>query len=146
MLGDTRHSFLLHTDTTMGLSPEAQGAAEYAVSLAQEFQARLVLLHVISEPEVGDLVGAADLMTSSRNLLRKLVPPEAEEWCKPECFVERGEPSAKILEFASERQANLIVLGIRPERGIPGSPTHLPIATAHKVISRATCPVLTVRH
>jgi nucleotide-binding universal stress UspA family protein len=128
------------------LSPQSQGAAEYAVSLAQEFQARLVLLHVISEPEMGDLVRAADVMTSSKNLLRKLVPPEAEEWCKPEYFVVRGDRSAKILEFANERQADLIVLGIRPETGVPGAATHLPIATAHKVISRATCPVLTVRH
>jgi nucleotide-binding universal stress UspA family protein len=128
------------------LSLESIGAAEYAVSLAQEFQSRLVILHVIPQPEAGDLVTAADVMASSKNLLRKLVTPEAETWCKPEYFVERGDPAGKILEFARQRETDLIVLGIRPEKGVPGAATHLPIATAHKIVARATCPVLTVRH
>lgn len=127
-------------------SPESQGAAAYAVSLAQEFQSRLILVHVIPETKAGDVVSAADLTTSSEKLLRKLVPPEAEAWCKPECFVVRGDPAEKILEIADVRDTDLIVLGVRPEEGVPGAATHLPIATAHKVVSHATCPVLTVRH
>ena len=51
----------------------------------------------------------------------------------------------RILEVAKERNANLIVLGIRRSGGFPGAVTHLPFATAHKVVSHATCPVLTVR-
>ncbi len=127
-------------------STESQGAAAYAVSLAQEFQSRLILLHVIPEQKAGDLVSAADVATSSEKLLRKLVPPEAEAWCKPEYFVERGDPAEKILEIAKLRETDLIVLGVRPEKGVPGAATHLAIATAHKVVSHATCPVLTVRH
>lgn len=127
-------------------SPESQGAAAYAVSLAQEFQSRLILLHVIPEREVGDLVCAADVTASAENLLRKLVPPEAEAWCKPEYFVERGDPAKKIIAFANGRESDLIVLGVRPEKGVPGAATHLPIATAHRIVSNATCPVLTVRH
>jgi nucleotide-binding universal stress UspA family protein len=127
-------------------STESQGAAAYAVSLAQEFQSRLILLHVIPEQKAGDLVSAADVTASSEKLLRKLVPPEAEAWCKPEYFVERGDPAEKILEMAKLRDTDLIVLGVRPEEGVPGAATHLPIATAHKVVSHATCPVLTVRH
>jgi nucleotide-binding universal stress UspA family protein len=127
-------------------TPESQGAAAYAVSLAQEFQSRLILLHVIPEQKAGDLVSAADVATSSERLLRKLVPPEAQAWCKPEYFVERGDPAEKILEIAKLRETDLIVLGVRPEEGVPGAATHLPIATAHKVVSHATCPVLTVRH
>jgi nucleotide-binding universal stress UspA family protein len=127
-------------------SSESQGVAAYALSLAQEFQSRLILLHVIPEQEPGDLVSAADVTASSEKLLRKLVPPEAEAWCKPEYFLERGDPVEKILEIAKLRETDLIVLGARPEEGVPGAATHLPIATAHKVVSHATCPVLTVRH
>jgi nucleotide-binding universal stress UspA family protein len=29
--------------------------------------------------------------------------------------------------------------------GFPGAATHLPMATAHKVVTHAECPVLTVR-
>jgi nucleotide-binding universal stress UspA family protein len=127
-------------------SPGSQGAAAYAVSLAEEFHSRLILLHVIPQPKAGDLVSAADVTASSEKLLRKLVPPAAEAWRKPECFVERGDPAEKILEFANGRETDLIVLGVRAEESVPGAATHLPIATAHRIVSHATCPVLTVRH
>jgi nucleotide-binding universal stress UspA family protein len=128
------------------LSPESQSAAAYAVSLAQEFQAHLVLLHVIPNLETYDLVSAADVTTSSEKLLHKIVPQQAGALCKTECFVEGGDPAQKILEFARMRETDLIVLGVSPEEGVPGAATHLPMATAHKIVSHATCPVLTVLH
>ena len=124
---------------------ETPVAAAYAVSLAQEFQARLTLLHVVSEQKAGDVVSWSDVQESSKLRLRKLVPPEAEAWCKSEYFVERGEAAERILDLADLRDVDLIVLGAQPEKGIPGAATHLSIATAHKVVSRANCPVLTVR-
>jgi len=127
-------------------SAESVGAAAYALTLAQEFQARLVLVHVISDQQAGDLVSAADLTVSSHKMLRKLVSAEAEAWCKPEYFVVQGNPADKILEFATMRESDLLVLGVRPQKGVLGASTHLPIATAHKIVSHAICPVLTVRH
>ena len=124
---------------------EAPAAAAYAISLAQEFQARLTLLHVVPEPKPGDLVSWSDVQESSKKLLRKLVPPEAEAWCKPEYFVERGDPGERILDLANLRAVDLIVLGAQPEKGVPGAATHLPVATAHNVVAHAKCPVLTVR-
>jgi nucleotide-binding universal stress UspA family protein len=126
-------------------SAESNAAAGYAVSLAQECQAYLTLLHVIKAPKAGDLVGAGDLEKSSTQLLHNLLPPEAELWCVPEYLVEQGNPADKILEVATRTGAELIVLGVRQPRGFPGAATHLPIATAHKVVSHAGCPVLTVR-
>jgi nucleotide-binding universal stress UspA family protein len=128
------------------LSPESQNTAAYALSLAQEFQSRLILMHVIPGRKSGELLSAANVTESLEKLLRRIVPPKAEAWCKPEYFVERGDPADKILELAQVRETDLIVLGVRPEKGVPGAATHLPIATAHKIVSHATCPVLTVRH
>ena len=125
---------------------EDPSAAAYAVSLAQEFQARLIMLHVVPEPKSGELVSWSDVQGSSKERLRKLVPDEAETWCKPEYFVERGDAAERILDLANLREVDLIVLGAQPERGVPGASTHLPIATVHKVVSRAKCPVLTVRN
>ena len=127
------------------LASPSPAAAAYAVSLAQEFQARLILLHVIAEPKVGELVSAHEVTQAAKDLLRKLVPAEAEAWCKPEFFVERGNPADRILELAHLRESRLIVLGVKPEGGVPGAATHLPNATAHKVVSHAECPVLTAR-
>ena len=133
---------LLATD----FGSESQSAAAYAVSLAQEYQARLTLLHVVPERKPGELVSWFDVQESSKQLLRKLVPAEAEAWCKPEYLVERGDPAERILDLANLRAVDLIVLGAQPEKGIPGAATHLPIATAHKVVAHANCPVLTVRN
>ena len=124
---------------------ENPAAAAYAISLAQEFQAELTLLHVLPEPRVGEFVVPQDLLEASKRRLAHLMPPEAEMWCVPEVCVERGEAAEKILDVAKRRKADLIVLGIHQPVGVPGAATHLPIATAHKVISQAHCPVLTVR-
>jgi len=124
---------------------ETPAAAAYAISLAQEFQARLTMLHVVPEGKPGELVSWSDVRDSSKQLLYKLVPDEAELWRKPEYFVERGDAAERILDLANVREVDLIVLGAQPERGVPGAATHLPIATAHKVVAHAKCPVLTVR-
>ena len=127
------------------LASSSPASAAYAVSLAEEFQARLILLHVIPESKPGELVSAHNVMQAAKDLLRKLVPEEAEAWCKAEVFVERGNTADRILELAHLRKSGLIVLGVKPEEGVPGTATHLPISVAHKVVSGAECPVLTVR-
>jgi nucleotide-binding universal stress UspA family protein len=126
-------------------SPESYAAVPYAVSLAEEWRACLTLLHVIEDPKVGDLVHSTELLESSDRLLRKLMPSESELWCVPEYLVEQGLAADKILEVAARCRAELIVLGVRQPSGFPGAATHLPISAAHKIVSRAACPVLTVR-
>jgi nucleotide-binding universal stress UspA family protein len=126
------------------LSPESMVAAPYAISLAQEYQAHLTLLHVITPQRTGDLVAPHELLASSERLLRNMVPAEAELWCQPEYLVEDGDPSTKILETAQRKGVDLIVLGVRGTANL-GAATNLIGATAHKVVSQAICPVLTVR-
>lgn len=132
---------LLATD----FSANSAAATRYAISLAQECQAHLTLLHVIEEPKTGDLVRPFDLVSSSTHLLHKLVPPEAENWCAPEFAVEQGVVAEKILEVARNSEANLIVLGSRRPSGIPDAATHPPIGTVYKVVFQPDCPMLTIR-
>lgn len=126
-------------------SPASQAAAPYAVSMALKLPAHLNLLHVVEEPKVGELLRPAEVVSSSERLLRSLVPEEANFWREPRYFAERGEPAEKILEIAERVHAGLIVLGVRKPAGVPGAATHLGIGVAHKVVSTAICPVLTVR-
>ena len=126
------------------LSPESANAAPYAISLAQEYQAHLTLLHVITPQRTGDLVAPHELLASSERLLRNMVPAEAEIWCEPKYLVEEGDPSTRILETAQRKGVDLIVLGVRGTASLVAA-THLIGATAHKVVSQAICPVLTVR-
>jgi nucleotide-binding universal stress UspA family protein len=126
-------------------TPEARSAAVYAISIAQEHQAHLVLLHVIEPPKEGDLAHGGEFVSSTMQLLRELVPPEAELWCKPEQIVEYGPPAENILKVAERKHAQLIVLGVRkPEESLRLA-THFARATAYEVVSQANCPVLTVR-
>ncbi len=126
-------------------SPESVSAAAHAISLAQEFQAHLTLMHVIANEAPGDLLLPGELVKATEQHLRNLVPAEAEFWFEPRFVVEQGSPAEKILEVARHREADLIVLGTHKPTGFPGAATHLPIAVAHKVVSHAPCPVLTVR-
>jgi nucleotide-binding universal stress UspA family protein len=108
-------------------------AAVYAISLAQETQAHLALLHVIESRK--------ELADSELRKLRQLVPPEAELWCEPGCMVEQGVPAERILHVARQLRADLIVLGAHPATWLA---THVNAGTVHKVVSEAKCPVLTV--
>jgi len=126
-------------------SSDSREAAACAVSLALESEAHLTMMHVIPEQQAGDLVSPADVSHSVKELLRDEVPIEARGWCKVECLVKHGKAAETILETAQHKHSDLIVIGVKKETGVPGASTHLPISTAHKVVSRATCPVLTVR-
>jgi nucleotide-binding universal stress UspA family protein len=113
----------------------------HAALLCNEFGAELTVLHVADENK------AASNGKTSKELAQQLtsvVPPEASLWQKPACVLKYGLPSANILEVAQQMRADLIVLGARhPEPARINS--HLPWATAARVIAEAECPVLTVR-
>jgi len=128
------------------LSPASLSGARYAIAMAQEYNAHLTLLHVVEGRKTDELVHESDSMASSARLLRNLVPEGAELPSEIRCEVKQGVPAETILEVAEQIHAGLIVLGARRASGVPGAASHLPIATVHKVIAHAPCPVLTVRH
>jgi nucleotide-binding universal stress UspA family protein len=128
------HTILFPTD----FSAESLAAAPYAISLAQEHQARLYLLHVIAN-SVSDY---DEVSLAAR--LRALIPPEANLWCAPKAFVEYGDVTQKIIDLSDELAVDLIVLGTKGAARLAGITTHLGMATACKVVGRSVCPVLTV--
>ena len=112
-----------------------------AVSLAEEFRARLTLTHVIEDyTQLGSRPG---LMEEGVRRLQKLLPGNIVLPYCPETVLEFGLARERILKIAAEREADLIVLGARTA-GEAGS-THLPWSTAHHVVAHAHCPVLTIR-
>ena len=129
------HEILFPTD----FSKESLGALPYAISLAQENQSRLYVLHVAASP----LSAFEEAQMNSR--LLTLVPPEARLWCEPKAFAESGDAAQKIMDLAEELGVDLIVLGTKRVPAITGAITYLGMATAYKVASQAICPILTVR-
>jgi len=124
------------------LATGTPAAAPYAISLAQENQARLALLHVIEDPEAGDLVDSPQVMDFKERKLQQMITEQAGLRCEPTYIVEQGPAAEKILDVSKRRHTDLIVLGARPAKGFA---THLTVGTVQKVVSKATCPVLTVR-
>jgi nucleotide-binding universal stress UspA family protein len=146
--GGRFHRVLFPTDFT-GAS---LAAAPYAISLAQENKAKLVLLHVMRSPKLRSDNGRDEIRQQLFDLsvaeaihqLYEAVPTDADLYYPPQSLVEYGDPAERILALAEERSSDLIVLGVRDAPGRIGAATHLARATAHKVVAHAPCPVLTV--
>lgn len=132
------HEILYATD----LATDSPAAAPYAISLAQENQAHLVLLHVMESPKAGELVDTPEVVDLKERKLEQLVSPQAGLWCDPTVIVERGHAAEKILDVAKRRHTALIVLGAKPASWLA---THFNAGIVHKIVAEATCPVLTVR-
>jgi nucleotide-binding universal stress UspA family protein len=122
-------------------SPNSVHALPYALTIAEENQAQLILLHLSSliPLEVDD-----DIQASLVRRLQDLIPPDVADWCKPECIVRFEFPAEGILRAAEEFGADLVVMSVR-RSAMAGAASHLPWAIASEVVSRAPCPVLTVR-
>ena len=118
------HSVLFATD----FSKHCEIAAPFAVSLAEENDARLILLYVAAVPGTSDKSKIP--ITYIMEGLHQIVPGEARMRCRPVAMVKYGEAAERILEVAAEREADVIVLGVRSAAGHLGAATHLERQTA----------------
>ena len=121
-------------------SPGAEFALPYALSIAKEHQAELVLLHVKDDK---DAPFSFERTMASEEPLEKL--HELAPASKATCVVSFGTPDAVILEEARNRGANLIVIGAQGAGAFASVVSHFGGGTAYKVAAKADCPVLTVR-
>jgi nucleotide-binding universal stress UspA family protein len=134
----------------------ATHALRYAMSLAQEADARLTVLHVLELlPELPysslDAVRAwpqhvteyaAEVEKDRRERLRAAVPESVRAYCAVETVLANGTPYRETLRVAAEQHSDLIVVGIHGR-----SATDLLFfgSTAQHVVRQSTCPVLTLR-
>jgi nucleotide-binding universal stress UspA family protein len=127
-------------------------ALEYALRLAEETDAHLILLHVIEALTVETSLGEISHFTvpeyyrhleeDARARLKSALPDEARVWCTPEERVVFGKARHTILQLAEEVNADLIVMGVH---GAGALNRRLFGSTTHRVIREARCPVLTLR-
>ena len=97
-------SILLPTD----LKPDSLRAAQYAVSVAEESNAKLTLLHVLERSDESE--------ESIMSRMQQLVSEDAAQWCTPEFRIASGDPAETILRTAAELDTDLIVLGVTHHR------------------------------
>jgi nucleotide-binding universal stress UspA family protein len=123
------------------LGEHAEFATQYALSVAQDNNAQITFMHVVTLDEAFQR-DRAELVNTSFNKLQKLIPPEANEWCKPELKVEIGDPVKELLGFAEAERPDLIVLGLPAGKKFN---SHFRTGVTYNIVASAPCPVLTVR-
>ncbi len=129
---------------TSNLSGASLQALPYAFALAADYGAGLSCLHVMEDLATIPMYYRERAMRDAHEELEKLMTAGAGLACEPQIVVTTGDPAEKILQLASDLNADLVVMGAR-HQGSVRLTAHLPWACTHKVICHATCPVLTVR-
>jgi nucleotide-binding universal stress UspA family protein len=125
-------------------SEPAATALPFALSLAEENDARLTLLHVVPA-DAGRGEQEARAREGYERRLREIPPPDARKWERIDYEVRFGNAANAVLATAAERDADLIVLGVRRAGAFARAESHLRRSTAHKIVSHAQAPVLSVR-
>jgi nucleotide-binding universal stress UspA family protein len=125
-------------------SPGSLHAMRYARSIAQHHAADLILLHVCSFLEGNPLVDDATMLAQERDRLRSLLPEDTALARSAAVIARFGITPDAILRTATETKADLIVMGSH-SGGAVSAAAHMPWTIAHRVVSHANCPVLTVR-
>ena len=127
-------------------------ALQEAVKLAKENSARLLVVHVIEPtPYVagGEFGGAEIYMKledatkrNAQSSMSRLMQRLKKLKIKAESLLLRGAAHEQIVKAAKSRKADIVVIGTHGRTGL--SKLFLG-SVAGKVVSLATCPVMTVR-
>jgi nucleotide-binding universal stress UspA family protein len=141
--------------------PASAKAFPYALSLAEDYHAKLVLLHMMPPMPIADFGPAvygpssyaAKKLTAWQRTMRdesvrkltELVPINTSLAAKPECVAGTDFLPEGILDAAAMHRVDLIVMGANRTPS-PRMAAHMPWALTHEVICHAKCPVLTVHN
>jgi nucleotide-binding universal stress UspA family protein len=133
-------------------SEDSLTALTYALSIAQETDATLIVMHAIEiPPELSGYMLPADFdpdairttaISASLERLRDLIPDSVRTFCTVETMVVEGAAYRQVLKVAADRHSDLIVMGVHGRGALDllvfGSNTA-------RVTRAATCPVLVLR-
>jgi nucleotide-binding universal stress UspA family protein len=142
------HRILVPTD----FSKHSENALAYASAFAEKFNAELYLLHVVQDLAlfVPEAVSAApvappveQLTSAVREALDRIIDKHQLSRFTVHAEVREGSPFYEIIRFARETDIDLIIMGTHGHSGL----VHVLLGSvAEKVVRKAPCPVLTVRH
>ena len=134
-------------------SEPSKHALSYALAFAEEFGADVIILHVIEEiaramyfdmlqtPPLAQIM--SDIEAQADKALHELVPEPYRDTLTVEYLVRKGVPFLQVVACAEEMKADLIVVGTHGRSGLK----HVIFGSvAEKIVRKAPCPVLSVRH
>ena len=129
-------------------SSDSELALRYGLSLAQEYQSELHLLHVLTNSKTGD----EDIAWTSQSTegpyheaarqLHQSVPAEAHLWCEVTHAVREGRAYREIVSYAVAHEIDLICIGAHGQGFRFGT---IFGSNADRVLRESPCPVLVAR-
>ena len=134
-------------------SPDADAAIQYAIELANHMGAAVHLLHVVENPMLpgvwssemytAEIAGLQiNLVRDAEARLRQAIPCIAGSRFGFDHEVRTGPVPATIVDYASEKLIDLIVMGTTGRTGL----AHMLMGSvAELVVRTAPCPVVTLR-
>jgi nucleotide-binding universal stress UspA family protein len=128
-------------------SPQSRVALTYAVSLTNEANAELSVVHVVEIfPQFQELMAPTPpdvdaWMNDARRRLHEVVPEAPRSQCTIKEVVTSGKPYREILSAATNGNSDLIVMGVHGR----GAADRFFGSTTSHVVRDAHCPVLTLR-
>ena len=139
-------------EVPVDFSDHSRTALAYAKDLADTFQARLDVLHVVEERlhpafyntgvmSVYDI--EPDIEAKVLNELQQLVAEAEGPACEVQYTVLRGHPIKEILHWTESQKSDLIVVATH---GLSGLERAVLGSVAERIVREATCPVVTVKH
>ena len=124
----------------------SQEAIAYAVSLARQLNATILLAHVLEPVEYPIALTVMEWSESDLLKVRGELDRVAEPWRKMGVSIEidllRGYPAERIVAEAEKRKCDLIVMGTH---GRSGAAHFFMGSVAERVVRSASVPVVTVR-
>jgi nucleotide-binding universal stress UspA family protein len=133
-------------------SEASAAAVRYGRALAESFGASLDVLHVMEDPFLYAPTSEGfappqeyfeSLEQQTRENLEQTVAPADRAKLNARLVLKRGTPFVEIIRYAKSEAVDLIVLGTHGR----GPIAHMLMGSvAERVVRKAPCPVLTVRH
>lgn len=129
---------MIHTKKILvpvDFSEASEKGVNYGLSLALEFQARLILANIVPYDSLAYLTAKAHLLD--------LIPAKLREWLDFELIVKGGDVRQELLGIVEEKEIDLVVMGSRGrsnvQRLLLGSVTE-------RMLRKLHVPILTVSH
>ncbi len=140
-------------------SPTSMEAAEYAIMLSNLHHAQIVLLHILNVAEyysslkffeVKQPIESKEIIEEAKkeankwfNIVKKKLDERLWEQIELETYITISQSTVKsILDFAEEKNVDLIVVGTRGHSGIKKL---LLGSTASGIVTYSSCPVIVVK-
>lgn len=126
-------------------------AFSWAAFFAEQFAAKILLVHVISEAAALEMIKRPGnpwekvLEREDQEMIenfKRSLAADLEDRVEIETFVGVGMTGLKVVEIARKKAADMIVMATHGRTGI----SHVMMGSvAEQVVQRASCPVFTVR-